>query len=827
MQLVASYRTQFRNGMTFERAIEQLPYLQGLGISHIYASPIFTAAQGSTHGYDVTNANEIDPSLGARAGFDDFSRHLKAHGMGLILDIVPNHMAASLDNPWWHDVLANGESSRYASHFDIDWAEPLTLPHLELAFDDTAARGKFNLVRDRGEAFRLQFGDSLYPLSAESLDWLDAQLEEVGGEPGKFVSQPEKLSALHRLQHWQLVAWTTASKHLSYRRFFEVTGLVGVRVEDPMVFDAMHALVLELVKSGQVDGLRIDHVDGLADPKGYLECLRRAVGSKVPIYVEKILARDEALASDWPVEGTTGYEFISAISDIFTSKQGVAQLKQHYSILVPDLADPGAGLRQAKLQMVTVNFAGEVDRLVKLAAGLLPGIDLQSIAASIRELLVAFPVYRLYNTTQALTAAEDHVLDHAALVAREHVQDQTAVDAVVNVLRGQDDPTRDPTEFRRRFQQVAGPVMAKAMEDTFFYRYNCLLAANEVGGDPIAEPMGIAGFHRHMQRRMREQPLGMSSTSTHDTKRGEDARARLYAISEGVDDWMTALPRWRLSNAALVSHPPTGMVPDLNLEWMLYQALLGVIPSRVDIGDLPVLRERFSAYALKAVREAKLHTDWSAPDQSYEKAVQHFAEGVLSPENMAFVNDFIAFSRPFVASGNVNSLVQTLVKLVAPGIPDFYQGAEGLDQSLVDPDNRRPWAGAAVNLQDTESLASTKLDLIKRGLWLRRQKPILFERGEYIAVSVEGQKRDHVLAFARRHANDLVVAIAPLQVFDAVNQATMKVDASFWGDTTVRLSSVSSGGLRNALDGTTHACEDLPVSELFKLPVALLATTTA
>ncbi|WP_442981159.1 malto-oligosyltrehalose synthase [Rhizobium sp. SL42] len=824
LPIVASYRIQFRDGMTFERAAERLPYLRSLGISHIYASPIFTATQGSTHGYDVTNATEIDPSLGGRAGWNDFSRRLRDLGMGLILDIVPNHMAASLENPWWHDVLQNGKESRYASFFDVDWSEPITLPHLDMPFDDAAADGKIGLVRDDTGKLKLSYGDQRFVLSDHSLAWLNAQRDAIDDNVSCFASVPQNLIELHRRQHWRLVPWTSASRHLSYRRFFEVTGLVGIRIEDPLVFDAMHELVFELVQEGQVQALRIDHIDGLADPKGYLENLRRAVGTDVPVFVEKILAEGEDLPADWPVAGTTGYEFISALGDLFISRGGLARLRRHYSAAVPGMADPERALRKAKHEMVTVNFAGEIDRLVQIAAGLLPNFSPSSLANAIRELLIAFPVYRLYSTTKALTEAETKALSQAAALAQEHMGDRPALDAVVEVLSGQARLAQEPEEFRRRFQQVAGPVMAKATEDTFFYRYTCLLAANDVGGEPAAEPAGIEGFHLKMQHRLLQQPLGLSSTSTHDTKRGEDARARLYALSEDPDRWMMALPRWRQQNARLLSHRPYDMVPDLNVEWMLYQSLLGILPHHVDAAHLPDLQERFCAYAVKAVREAKQKTNWSAPDRDYEDAIRRFASGLLSIDNLDFLKDFAAFSRPFIASGSLNSLTQTLVKLIAPGVPDFYQGAEGLDHSMVDPDNRRPWKSDAPVAESAAFVTQFKRELIQRGLSLRRQCPALFEQGAYLPLSVEGTRKDHVLAFARQAGRELAVAVAPLQVLGVIGENNLAADASYWGDTIIRLPAGTGSALRDLLGDKIHAYGDLSVADVLTGPVALLTT---
>ncbi|EJZ16760.1 malto-oligosyltrehalose synthase, partial [Rhizobium sp. Pop5] len=493
---------------------------------------------------------------------------------------------------------------------------------------------------------------------------------------------------LHEGQHWRLTHWKEAARHLSYRRFFEVTGLVGTRVEDPDVFEDMHRLVIELVRHGKVQGLRIDHVDGLAEPRAYLDSLRAAVGPDTYIVVEKILADGEVLPGNWPVPGTTGYEFISALSELFIDGSGLRILDEAYRSIAGKAADLDEGRRIAKRQMVEHNFAGETDRLSAIAAGIFPQIKKEEIAAALRELLIAFPVYRTYGDGRPLAWQDSAVLAVSASQAMARLDDRHALDHVLKLLEGKIDGDA-AHEFHIRFQQLSGPVMAKATEDTLFYRYNRLLAANEVGGEPGKAPDGPEGFHRRMAERARLQPHGLSASATHDTKRGEDARARLYTLSEGADVFVQAIARWREMNRSRLKELPEGVAPEPNVEWMLYQALAGVWPEDFDRGETEALRERFTAYALKAVREAKLRSGWIDQNAAYEEAVTAYATALVSPDNDAFLEDFERVLQPFIAAGYLNSLSQTLLKLTAPGIPDIYQGTEAFDFSLVDPDNRR------------------------------------------------------------------------------------------------------------------------------------------
>lgn len=866
----STYRLQFRNGMIFERASGLIPYLKTLGISHLYASPIFTATTGSTHGYDVTDANEIDPVLGGRAGFNRLANALTAAGIGLILDIVPNHMAASVENGWWRSVLEWGKESPYARHFDIDWSERLTLPQLGKSFEETLTSGELSLAIDEVHGnLALAYFDSLFPLNpasygeilskiddsaaaaiteiaaSEQGDDLHKTIRDLLFEHGDPASLRQALSELardhafmrdlHERQSWQLLFWQEASRHLSYRRFFEVTGLVGVRVEDAQVFKDTHCLILELVRSGQVQGLRIDHVDGLAEPKAYLERLRNATGPDAYILVEKILEAGEEFPASWPVSGTTGYEFISALSHLFVDGEGLEKLGVTYRAIAGPTADFSAGVREAKLLMVERNFAGEAARLVRLAARISKAVSRENLAAAIRELLIAFPVYRIYGATGALDEKDRKVLDIAAAKAADHLQHPEPLAFVRSILSGEID-NADAKEFRARFQQLSGPIMAKAMEDTFFYRYGRLIALNEVGGDPHEEPGGITKFHALMTQRLQQQPHGLSCTSTHDTKRGEDTRARLYALSEGADTWSQAVERWRGMNRTYLAHLPDGVAPGPNFEWMLYQSLAGIWPENFGAAgakDIESLRARFLAYVEKAVREAKRRSDWAHENPDYERAVRAYATQLLAPGNARFIMDFERTLQPFVQAGYLNSLSQTLVKMTAPGVADLYQGAEGLDFSLVDPDNRRtvPFETLATWLDDQQtpltglSAAALKQRIIRFCLALRREHPSLFSDGRYLPLTVTGSGSRHLVAFARQLDNQFAITIVPRLMYGRLAGATLSAGADFWKGTDILLPpALQEARKRDVLTGKTAAAgASLSAAELLgDQPVALV-----
>ncbi|KAA0687995.1 malto-oligosyltrehalose synthase [Neorhizobium sp. P12A] len=772
----ATYRLQFRNGMTFDRVGELVPYLKRLGISHLYVSPIFTATSGSTHGYDVTDANEIDPTIGGRDGFDRMVKALKTGGLGLILDIVPNHMAASLENPWWRDVVENGEKSRYAHHFDIDWTQKLTLPVLGDTFEKVLEAGDISVRPDpKTGKPALACYETYYPLDPATFAGRDA---EVLNHTDKAA-----IAKLHDQQPYRLMSWRDARRELSYRRFFEITGLAGVRVEDGAVFADTHRLILELVHSGAIDGLRVDHVDGLADPKAYLQRLRQEAGPDCYIIVEKILGEGEQIPADWPISGTTGYEFVAALSDALVDGEKLGELRTAYHEVIGHSLDMRGELREAKLLMADNNFAGESAALVKLALQINQTEDRESapsetsIKTALRELLVSFPIYRTYGTREGLPREGREMLAHVLDQVRQSrdAPEPQALALLERILSGdvEQQALGQASVFRTRFQQLTGPLMAKSVEDTLFFRQHMALALNEVGAEPLPRPFSVHRFHKEMQTRLQRQPDALSGTSTHDTKRGEDARARLYTITEAPKHWADAVKRWREINREAVQSLEDGPAPEPAVEWMLYQALAGVWPTNIhpDAERLKSLEGRFVAYVEKAIREAKLRTDWGDPNEAYEKAVMDYARRLLLPTNLAFLTDFAETLRPFIRAGLVNSLSQTAIKLTAPGVPDIYQGSEGLDLSLVDPDNRREpdfdllqkrlSEGRKVTFGQDEEWQTGRLkqNVIATLLSLRLDAPSLFREGKYVPLGANGEGSERLIAFARLDANDAIIVL--------------------------------------------------------------------
>lgn len=735
----ATYRIQFRNGMTFDRVVELVPYFKDLGISHLYASPIFTATSGSTHGYDVTRPNEIDPAIGGRDGFDRLSAALKQAGMGLILDIVPNHMSTSLENPWWRDVIEHGKQSRYARYFDIDWSRPLTLPFLGDTFETELEKGAITLKRDSvtWEA-SLVYYESAYPLN-----------------PGTWA-EGKSLAELHDAQSWRLMSWREAPKQLSWRRFFEITGLVGVRVEDPAVFDETHSLILDLVHAGVVDGLRIDHIDGLADPLAYLQRLRQATGPDCYITVEKILAKGEQLPPEWPVSGTTGYEFIASLAEVLVDDTHLERLESVHDEMLGITVDRHAELRDAKGLMTDRNFEGEFTTLLNIATRLAARDEVEiredDIRHALRELLIAFPVYRTYGTREGLTPSDVALLSR--VVASVNAS-EPALSLIVRILTGElpEEERETATVFRTRFQQLTGPLMAKSVEDTLFFRHNLELALNEVGADPTPRLFSLARFHQEMRIRLARQPDALLGTSTHDTKRGEDTRARLYTLTEAPDVWGVNLARWRQMNQTHVRFLNDGTAPNAADTWMIYQALAGAWPATLSSDDwegLKSLEERFLGFIEKALREAKQRTDWIDSNETYESVVLDYVRHLLSPDNTLFLHNFSEALQPFIRAGLVNSLSQTVIKLTAPGVPDIYQGSEALNFSLVDPDNRREpdftalvhtLSTADASLFDDEQCwrdGSVKQFVTATLLRLRQHYAALFHYGDWLPLKVTG-----------------------------------------------------------------------------------------
>ncbi|MDF3073564.1 MAG: treY [Alphaproteobacteria bacterium] len=701
---IATYRLQLRREFDFAAAAAIVPYLRQLGISHLYLSPITAARPGSTHGYDVIDYNALNPELGGEAGFARLSEAARANGLGMIVDFVPNHMAASVDNPWWHDVLRHGQSSRYARHFDIDWRRcegyrhaTVTLPLLDKPSEQSDIKIEHDNLVCNGVRLPLAEGGA--------------------GSPTEILRQ----------QHYRLIRWQDAPREINYRRFFDINDLVGVNVEQ--AFDDMHGLVARLAREGPIDGLRLDHIDGVRDPAAYCERLRRLLvgnGLKQPyLLVEKILEQEEKLRPFPGVHGTTGYEALNFLTRLFIDKQGLEGFHKLWHALCGD-----ASLReQAKRQILDTLFPGSV---ADLAARLPEGTREELV-----EYLVNLPVYRTYVDARG-PSAED----------RATVEQATKSEALRRSLLA-------PSEFAFRLQQFSGPVMAKSVEDTLFYRDFCLLALNEVGGGPEQKPMDPAQFHRAIAQRQATQPHGLIATATHDTKRGEDARMRLAALSMIVGEWREAMQRFPRHPALSQEHHA-----------MLYQALLGGWPLE---GVSASFAARVKEFAIKAVREGKEKSSWTSPNAAYEAELGNFIDRLLLfdiGEN--FRRAFGTLALHAARLGAACSLAQLALKATLPGVPDFYQGCEGWDLSFVDPDNRRPvdYAQRHSMLSHQEDWTElcgdwrngvVKIKLTEALLALRKEKAEIFRSGRYMPLDVSDKR---LIAFARQHESGSVVVAA-------------------------------------------------------------------
>ncbi|MBB3997339.1 malto-oligosyltrehalose synthase [Aureimonas pseudogalii] len=895
--LVATYRLQFREGTGFAEAEALVPYLKTLGVSHLYASPIFSASPGSTHGYDVVDYNRFEENLGGDAGFNAMSDKLMAADLGLILDFVPNHMGVSPENLWWEDVLRWGRESRHADTFDISWdAEKILIPTLGKPYGQALEEGDLSVVFDASRS-EIRFSAAGYelPLDPRTLSHVFAFVEhgerdrlvrrfsaavpadgeELGERFAEHIADPtflaamkqgieavntdhQALHALHEAQAWRLAWWRLAREKLSYRRFFEIADLIGVRQEMRRVFRESHRTVLRLARERRLDGIRIDHVDGVADPKGYLQELDQAFQSlrrDVTIHVEKILTGPERLRKSWDIEGTTGYEFITAVAGLFVDGRREDAMTAAYEGFLGESEDLRAMIAEQKRAIFTHNLAGELtvltDEAMAVAERGLATRDFgrDDLSRSIVEVAANLPVYRTYVGVDGVPEKDVEVIDDAVAMAQagRAVEAKEPVAFVGRLLKLAFEDGRDITgalNFTRRFQQTTGAVMAKAVEDTVFYRYNRLVALNEVGGEPDHYGTDASAFHAEMAIRLEDQPDGLMASSTHDTKRGEDARARLYTLSEAPDAWTAIVTKAAETLKAYREPVGEGHVsPDPATEWGFYQSLLGVLPADFDPADAEARKEiaaRLTAFAEKAVREAKRFTSWTSPAEPYETALKRFVEAVMSErETGDFLAGFWKSAQPFVVAGALNSLAQTLVKLTAPGVPDIYQGTEFYDLSLVDPDNRRKvdFAARERAMSDGRKVAealpdwrdgAVKAKLTAAALKARIASPTLFTTGRYLPLEVEGAKKDHVVAFARTDGEGrAAVTIVPRLALQLLGEdATVPMlDPAGWGDTAVRLPSHLAGarfddilGERPVTGGATLRLSEV----LATLPVALL-----
>jgi (1->4)-alpha-D-glucan 1-alpha-D-glucosylmutase len=773
---VATYRLQFNKSFRFTDASRLVPYLNRLGISDIYTSPILRARKGSSHGYDVTDPTRLNPELGTGYDLDTLIENLRRRRMGLLLDIVPNHMAIGPENPWWRDVTGKGRDSPFAAFFDTEW------------------------------------------LDFEGSD----------------------------------------SKPTGHRRFFDIGDLVGIRVEDPEVFEATHSYILHLVAEGKITGLRIDHIDGLYDPLEYLQRLQQRISpsAKSPgfyVVVEKILSGDETLPETWPVCGTTGYDFTNMLNALFVDNEGIKALNNIYSRVTRSDKSFHDLVYEKKKQVMNELFPDEIEALGQWLAYLSGQLAAEEASCALLEVTTCLPVYRTYIRAFQ-TASHDRMYLESAF--REAIQRSVASNNALDFLRKvllldfpADFNLEDKSEwlnFIMRWQQLTGAVMAKGFEDTALYNYHCITSLNEVGGKPDNPGLSVEDFHKWNLTRIKRWPYTLNATSTHDTKRSEDVRARINVLSEIPDEWEEHLMRWRKWNGAKRLKAGGLSVPEPNTEILLYQTLIGAWPLSTE--EVPAFQERLKDYMIKAVREAKAITSWIKVNQEYEDCILNFIDTILQDSaDDDFLSDFLKFHKKIACYGALNSISQLLLKITSPGVPDFYQGMELWDFSLVDPDNRRP-----VDLEKRKRLLDSliqkeangkppptgemlsswqdgriKLYVTYKALNTRRTYRELFQKGDYIPLKVEGKRRELVCAFVRRYGGKWALVAVPRFFTKLYAVNVPPVGKQVWGDNFLLLPEDAPREWRNVFTGGeiigTASGGQLLLSEIFEgFPITLL-----
>jgi len=873
----STYRLQLHKGFTFDDAAGVASYLKALGVSHVYCSPYLQAAPGSLHGYDVVDHRQVNEELGGAEGHERFCKRLGDLGLGQILDIVPNHMSLGEQNRYWWDVLENGTSSRYASFFDIDWnsaeerlRDKVLVPILPDQYGRVVSDGGIKVVR-QGSIFRVEAAGQSLPVAPESLfvilnkaadyarsdtlNFLAASfarlpspelwdrrivltrhrdkvvlrglLERLCGEEQatceaidrtvkELNANADALDGFLNQQHYRLAYWKTADQQLGYRRFFDVNTLIGLRVEREYVFDETHALIVKWLKQGMIDGVRIDHPDGLRDPLQYCQRLRDCAPDAW-IVGEKILAPGEFLRESWPIQGTSGYDFLYAAMSVLVKSEGLRNLGRRYAEFTGETVDFVEIAHEKKIAVTQEALGSEVNRMTNIFVDICESHREQrdftraEIRRAIREVAACFPVYRTYvmPEREEITDEDRDVIEWATRCAKEKRTDIDGAlfDFMRDVLELKVKGTNE-SEFVYRFQQFTSPVMAKGVEDTAFYCYNRLTALNEVGSNPACGGLSLEEFHAYNTRMQRTHPETMTALSTHDTKRSDDVRARLVVLTEVQKSFVQTVKRWSKRNAQYRS----AGLPDRATEWFLYQTMIGAWPI-----DTCRLRE----YMQKAMREAKVHTSWVANNEGYESAVGGFIDTLLG--DAEFVGELEGFVNGILYAGRVNSLAQTLLKYTSPGVPDLYQGGELWDLSLVDPDNRRPVDYALrrkllaeMKTQDAAGVMARmdeglpKLWVIHRALRLREKHREWFGReADYVPIAASGKRAEHVIAYQR---GEHVVTVAP--------RLWMSFQGE-WEDTALAL---PDGAWKNVLTDEGVQGGTIKLHELLgEFPVALLA----
>ncbi|MES2032146.1 MAG: malto-oligosyltrehalose synthase [Pseudomonadota bacterium] len=914
---VATYRIQLTKDFDFDAAAGIVPYLKALGITHLYASPFMKSRAGSTHGYDIVDHTKLNPELGGEAGFERLSAALKAHDIGLILDFVPNHVGVHFaDNPWWLDVLEWGQASPHAVSFDIDWDTlpyrargGVLLPIIGSSYGHALDNGEIELKYDPGEgSFSAWYFEHRLPIAPErysemlrsivkeanagetaagrailklaakhtglrhpnrqeapafkrQLASIDGAAEVISRGLEAYRAGADRLAqiqALHMLlerQHYKLGQWRLASSEINYRRFFDVNTLAGLRVEDAGTFEAIHSLVKRLIAEDKLQGLRLDHIDGLRDPSQYFQRLRRLIReahgrSSKPFYivVEKILGEHEKLVPFAGVHGTTGYEWLNVITQVLVEEKGLEPLGETWRQVSNTSPKFDPLLMEAKRRVLDTLLLSEFTVLTRLLARIANGhystrdFSADTLRQAFELYVLHFPVYRTYLTAAGPSALDRQLIATTIEKARadwfgtdEGLFDFLR-DALTLDLLKPGRPAHSKPRVRRfalKVQQFTGPTMAKSLEDTAFYRYHRLLALNEVGGEPAAEAISVATFHEMMVTRAREWPHGMTSTATHDTKRGEDARARLLALAEMPGEWASAVSRWKVLNAPHLVVYGEMRAPSAAFEYMLYQALIGAWP--LDGPDRSFL-ERMLAYALKAAREGKQETSWLNPNEAYEKGLHTFLERILDrAQSPDFIEALETFAKRTSLIGALNSLSQITLKATIPGMPDFYQGTEFWDFSLVDPDNRRPvdfaerakvleglrqpdWAALAQNWNNGHIKLAWTRELLKR----RTAMAAVFTDGDYEPLEVSGPQAAHIIAFARRYQRDAAIVVIPRAFFEATQ------GGRHWPEATAFDATVIAPGYLVEGASQKHGASELSVTKLFRqLPMAIVKAHAA
>ncbi len=921
----ATYRIQFNPAFGFQAASPVVSYLADLGISDLYASPIFMAVRGSLHGYDVVDPRRLNPELGEISDFNALADELSRHGMGWIQDIVPNHMAMDSENRLLMDILESGSRSRYFKFFDVDWDHPaaslnkrILAPFLGRFYGECLEAGEIALEYGP-DGFKVAYYNIAFPLRVESYliffkslnhlkkkladdhpdfikllgilyvlkalsssdepeersnqvkfiqralwelytsnpairAFVDETLRTFNGEKGRAESF-NLLDDLLSQQLFRLSFWKVAAEEINYRRFFCVNGLISLRVEDEHVFNHTHGLIFDLMERQIVTGLRIDHVDGLYDPTGYLQKVRGRAPTAY-IVVEKILDLNEDLPAFWPVQGTTGYDFTNHVNALFCQMENERAFDKIYSIVTGMKSSYDDVVRDSKKLMIQEDMASDVHNLALLLKKISSrdrhgsDITLTALQRALTEVLAVFPVYRTYISQVAVSENDRKTILEA--VGRARANFPALLHGFTFVRRfllldfpdyASEEDKRDWLHFAMRFQQFTGPVMAKGVEDTTHYVYNRLVSLNEVGGRPDHFGCSMEEFHDFNARKRSSWPDSLNTTSTHDTKRGEDVRARINVLSEMPDEWLKKLRTWIRMNRGKKKRVQGLAVPDRNDEYFLYQTLIGAWP--FSDAEYPDFVQRIRAYVVKAVREAKVHTAWLKPDTEYEDAYVSFVEGILArSQSNAFLEDLIPFCRRVSHYGMLNSLSQTLIKIASPGVPDFYQGTELWDLSLVDPDNRRPvdfdkrramLAGIREeddskidrllrDLLSTREDGRIKLFLVYRALKARRADREIFQVGAYLPLKSAGRFGSHVIAFARSHERQWAVVIAPRFLSHLVQESDFPLGRPVWQDTEVLMPQGAPVAWRNAITGEAlSAGQALSVGDaLLRFPVALL-----